>query len=48
MARVFVLIYMGLLHAWVMIVLLTYKPEIHGNDFMHPMNLGTAPRGPHE
>lgn len=29
-ARVFVLLYMGLLHVWVMIVLLTYKPEIHG------------------
>ncbi|XP_038604148.1 golgin subfamily A member 5 [Tachyglossus aculeatus] len=28
-ARVFVLIYMALLHLWVMIVLLTYTPEMH-------------------
>ncbi|XP_050405354.1 golgin subfamily A member 5 [Patella vulgata] len=28
-ARVFVIVYMGLLHLWVMIVLLTYQPEIH-------------------
>ncbi|XP_078262910.1 golgin subfamily A member 5 [Rhinoraja longicauda] len=28
-ARVFVIIYMALLHFWVMIVLLTYTPEIH-------------------
>ncbi|NXY91093.1 GOGA5 protein, partial [Alcedo cyanopectus] len=28
-ARVFVIIYMGLLHLWVMIVLLTYTPEMH-------------------
>ncbi|XP_041070665.1 golgin subfamily A member 5 [Carcharodon carcharias] len=28
-ARVFVIIYMVLLHLWVMIVLLTYTPEIH-------------------
>lgn len=28
-ARVFVIVYMALLHLWVMIVLLTYKPEIH-------------------
>nr|XP_026689699.1 golgin subfamily A member 5 [Ciona intestinalis] len=33
-ARLFVLIYMGLLHVWVMIVLLTYSPEIHGHDFL--------------
>ncbi|KAJ7345120.1 hypothetical protein JRQ81_001070 [Phrynocephalus forsythii] len=31
-ARVFVIIYMALLHLWVMIVLLTYTPE------MHPVN----------
>ena len=31
-ARVFVLLYMGLLHAWVMLVLLTYTPEVHGPD----------------
>ncbi|XP_008819941.1 golgin subfamily A member 5 [Nannospalax galili] len=29
MARVFVIIYMALLHLWVMIVLLTYSPEMH-------------------
>ncbi|KAM7108711.1 golgin subfamily A member 5 isoform 1-T3 [Ciconia maguari] len=28
-ARVFVIIYMALLHLWVMIVLLTYTPEMH-------------------
>lgn len=33
MARVFVIIYMALLHLWVMIVLLTYTPEMHNN---HP------------
>ncbi|XP_053376970.1 golgin subfamily A member 5-like isoform X4 [Mercenaria mercenaria] len=31
-ARVFVIVYMVLLHLWVMIVLLTYQPEIHGAD----------------
>lgn len=30
LARIFILIYMGLLHFWVMIVLLTYEPEVHG------------------
>uniref|UniRef100_A0A131XS87 Putative golgin subfamily protein a member 5 n=1 Tax=Ixodes ricinus TaxID=34613 RepID=A0A131XS87_IXORI len=30
LARIFILVYMGLLHFWVMIVLLTYEPEIHG------------------
>ncbi|XP_038631100.1 golgin subfamily A member 5 [Scyliorhinus canicula] len=34
-ARVFVIIYMVLLHLWVMIVLLTYTPEIH-HDFSRP------------
>ncbi|KFM62492.1 Golgin subfamily A member 5, partial [Stegodyphus mimosarum] len=29
MTRVFIIIYMLLLHLWVMIVLLTYEPEIH-------------------
>ncbi|XP_076841934.1 golgin subfamily A member 5 [Brachyhypopomus gauderio] len=29
MARVFVILYMALLHLWVMIVLLTYTPEMH-------------------
>ncbi|XP_041353113.1 golgin subfamily A member 5-like isoform X2 [Gigantopelta aegis] len=28
-ARVFVIVYMALLHMWVMVVLLTYQPEIH-------------------
>ncbi|XP_077965846.1 golgin subfamily A member 5-like isoform X2 [Styela clava] len=32
-ARLFVIVYMGLLHLWVMIVLLTYSPEIHGHDY---------------
>ncbi|NXG72557.1 GOGA5 protein, partial [Baryphthengus martii] len=31
-ARVFVIIYMALLHLWVMIVLLTYTPEMHPNS----------------
>ncbi|XP_072221454.1 golgin subfamily A member 5 [Leuresthes tenuis] len=30
MARVFVILYMVVLHLWVMIVLLTYTPEMHG------------------
>ncbi|KAM6912506.1 golgin subfamily A member 5 [Xenentodon cancila] len=29
-ARVFVILYMAILHLWVMIVLLTYTPEMHG------------------
>ncbi|KAJ8341073.1 hypothetical protein SKAU_G00333640 [Synaphobranchus kaupii] len=29
MARVFVILYMALLHLWVMVVLLTYTPEMH-------------------
>ncbi|XP_072166386.1 golgin subfamily A member 5-like [Diadema setosum] len=38
MARLFVICYMFLLHLWVMIVLLTYTPEVHGKDFkdIHP------------
>ncbi|KAI1895238.1 hypothetical protein AGOR_G00104250 [Albula goreensis] len=33
MARVFVILYMALLHLWVMVVLLTYSPEMHhGGD----------------
>ncbi|XP_077640109.1 golgin subfamily A member 5 isoform X2 [Lonchura striata] len=31
-ARVFVIIYMALLHLWVMIVLLTYSPEMHHDN----------------
>ncbi|KAI5108405.1 golgin subfamily A member 5 [Silurus meridionalis] len=34
MARVFVIVYMALLHLWVMIVLLTYTPEMHPQS--HP------------
>lgn len=33
-ARVFVIVYMALLHLWVMIVLLTYTPEMHPQS--HP------------
>ncbi|KAK7078926.1 Golgin subfamily A member 5 [Halocaridina rubra] len=43
-ARVFVILYMCLLHLWVMIVLLTYTPEIHGPDYHHPA--GTMPHIP--
>ncbi|KAI0219039.1 Golgin subfamily A member 5 [Lamellibrachia satsuma] len=32
-ARIFVIIYMVMLHVWVMIVLLTYQPEVHGVSF---------------
>ncbi|XP_078673189.1 golgin subfamily A member 5-like isoform X2 [Branchiostoma floridae x Branchiostoma belcheri] len=35
-ARLFVILYMVLLHLWVMIVLLTYTPEIHTGDQFHP------------
>ncbi|KAJ8411931.1 hypothetical protein AAFF_G00155690 [Aldrovandia affinis] len=31
-ARVFVILYMALLHLWVMVVLLTYTPEMHHSD----------------
>lgn len=40
-ARVFVIVYMCLLHLWVMVVLLTYTPEVHGPDYHHPA--GTMP-----
>uniref|UniRef100_A0A6Q2YRQ3 Golgin subfamily A member 5 n=1 Tax=Esox lucius TaxID=8010 RepID=A0A6Q2YRQ3_ESOLU len=36
MARVFVILYMALLHLWVMIVLLTYSPEMHEVHENHP------------
>ncbi|XP_067682460.1 golgin subfamily A member 5-like isoform X1 [Haliotis asinina] len=39
-ARVFVIVYMVLLHLWVMIVLLTYQPEMHGADYQ--------PKPPHD
>lgn len=38
-ARLFLIVYMILLHLWVMIVLLTYSPEIHDSNF-HPNQLG--------
>lgn len=33
-ARVFVIVYMAMLHFWVLFVMMTYQPEIHGHDFM--------------
>ncbi|KAH9489048.1 Golgin sub A member 5 [Bulinus truncatus] len=33
MARVFVIVYMALLHLWVLIVMMTYQPEMHGSDY---------------
>ncbi|KAL8610947.1 hypothetical protein ACOMHN_042564 [Nucella lapillus] len=33
-ARIFVIIYMAMLHLWVMVVLMTYQPEIHGKDYL--------------
>lgn len=36
MARVLVILYMLLLHFWVMVVLLTYSPEIHDKDCAVP------------
>ncbi|XP_067942282.1 golgin subfamily A member 5-like [Watersipora subatra] len=41
-ARVFVIIYMLLLHLWTMLVLLTYQPEVHGADHM-PVPLPSQP-----
>ncbi|XP_077996427.1 golgin subfamily A member 5-like isoform X2 [Glandiceps talaboti] len=41
-ARLFVIFYMILLHLWVMVVLLTYTPEMHGTDY----HLGAAPKPP--
>ncbi|KAH7934341.1 hypothetical protein HPB49_025011 [Dermacentor silvarum] len=38
LARIFILIYMGLMHFWVMIVLLTYEPEIHGPHIKQTAN----------
>ncbi|XP_064624072.1 golgin subfamily A member 5-like [Lineus longissimus] len=35
-ARIFVLLYMLVLHFWVTIVMMTYQPEIHGVDYVHP------------
>lgn len=34
--RVFICIYMVLLHVWVMVVLLTYEPEVHHPDYKFP------------
>ncbi|CAL4105584.1 unnamed protein product [Meganyctiphanes norvegica] len=42
-ARVFVIVYMMLLHVWVMIVLLTYTPEIHGPEFHKHKPAATLP-----
>ncbi|OWF43826.1 golgin subfamily A member 5-like isoform X2 [Mizuhopecten yessoensis] len=36
-ARVFVILYMAMLHLWVMVVLLTYQPEMHGADHGQPL-----------
>lgn len=36
MSRIFIILYMGLLHVWVMVVLMTYQPEIHGTDSKQP------------
>ena len=33
LARVFIVIYALLLHLWVTLVILTYKPEMHSDDF---------------
>lgn len=35
LARIFVIAYMMLLHLWVMIVLMTYKPEMHSDANSH-------------
>ncbi|XP_042901915.1 golgin subfamily A member 5 isoform X2 [Parasteatoda tepidariorum] len=35
-SRVFVIIYMLLLHFWVLFVLLTYEPEIHSSGYENP------------
>ncbi|XP_006812377.1 golgin subfamily A member 5-like [Saccoglossus kowalevskii] len=44
-ARLFVILYMILLHLWVMVVLLTYTPEMHGSDYVHSPQ-GMEPREP--
>lgn len=49
-ARLFVIVYMGLLHLWVMIVLLTYSPEIHVAGFhnvAHGANVVDQPQVDH-
>jgi len=48
-ARVFVIIYMILLHLWTMVVLMTYQPEMHGSEHGHmpvPMqdNVNSIPK----
>ncbi|XP_061173626.1 golgin subfamily A member 5-like isoform X2 [Saccostrea echinata] len=43
-ARVFILMYMVLLHIWVMIVLLTYQPEMHSHNPGSPVQ--PEPPGP--
>uniref|UniRef100_A0A0B7B1M9 Uncharacterized protein n=1 Tax=Arion vulgaris TaxID=1028688 RepID=A0A0B7B1M9_9EUPU len=32
-ARVFVIVYMALLHLWVLVVMMTYQPEIHDSEY---------------
>eukprot|EP00048_Salpingoeca_helianthica_P016553 m.232945 g.232945 ORF g.232945 m.232945 type:complete len:636 (+) comp18921_c0_seq1:98-2005(+) len=44
-ARIFVMLYMALLHTWVMIVLLTYTPEMHSGELGHHVMPG-APSNP--
>ncbi|XP_063426720.1 golgin subfamily A member 5-like [Mytilus trossulus] len=36
MSRIFIILYMVLLHVWVMVVLMTYQPEIHATDSKQP------------
>lgn len=42
-ARVFVILYMVMLHLWVMVVLLTYQPEMHGTGHGQPQPPGAVP-----
>lgn len=44
-ARIFVIVYMALLHLWCMIILLTYQPEIHGPEHMKLPEPPGAPVG---
>lgn len=37
-ARILVIVYMVMLHLWVLIVLSTYEPEIHPRDYNKPLN----------
>jgi hypothetical protein len=42
-ARVLVVLYMGLLHLWVMLVMLTYQPEMHHSDYQQQAGLPLPP-----